>query len=255
MMPLENEHFVMANKCLEFCQALASQGQKFSFSLNTGCNFNFSLDTKEKSTSLDTSMVSTLQQSMKKKLSPSQLMRNMKRKQDFLKLKSEKSKTVLSQQNKNPFLCNQCEYSFKLKNDLENHIENMHKVGRSSEHIEQLDGHIEVSVPLANSTCKDGFKTPNDQLNKPVKDYNDSSHALKAITPTKDGPEIEMIHKRIQELDPKMLETMSEKELSDLNAKIFRSVTCEMQLRRKPPCDISYLKLAVSKIIKKHMKA
>ena len=133
----------MANKCLEFCQTLASQGQKFFFSLNTACNFNYSLDTKEKSTSLDTSMVSTLQQSMKKKLSPSQLRRNMKRKQDFLKLKSEKSKTM----------------------------------------------------------------------------------------------------------------AMSEKELSDLNAKIFRLVTCEMQLKRKPPCDISYLKLAVSKIIKKHMKA
>ena len=137
------------------------------------------------------------------------------------------------------------------KNNLENHIENMHKVKRSSEHIEQLDGHIEVSVPSANSAFKDGFKNPN----KPIEDNNDSSHAPKVITQTKDGPEIEMIHNRIKEIDPKMLETLCEKELSDLNAKIFRSVTCEMQLKRKPPCDISYLKLAVSKIIKKHMKA
>ena len=251
MMSSEGEHFVMANKCLEFCQALASQGQKFSFSLTTGCNFNFSLDTKENNTSLESSRVTTFQHSVKKKLSPSQLRRNMKRKQDFLKQKSEKSKTLQSKQNWNPFLCNQCDYVFKSKNDLENHIENMHKVKRSSEHIEQLDGHIEVSVPSANSTFKDGFKNPN----KPIEDNNDSSHAPTAITQTKDGPEIEMIHNRIKEIDPKMLETMCEKELSDLNAKIFRSVTCEMQLKRKPPCDISYLKLAVSKIMKKHMKA
>ena len=95
----------MGNKCLEFCQALASQGQKFSFSLTISSNFMFSLDTKEKNTSLDTrekdssldtSMVRTLQHSVKRKLSPSQLKRNMKRKPDFLNKKSENAMTVQS---------------------------------------------------------------------------------------------------------------------------------------------------------------
>ena len=83
------DEFVMANKCLEFCQALASHRQKFSFSLNVGSNFSFSLDTREKPTSLDTSKVDTLQRGMKKKLSPSQVRRNLKRKGDYLRKKSE----------------------------------------------------------------------------------------------------------------------------------------------------------------------
>ena len=140
----------MGNKCLEFCQALANQGQKFSFSLTIGSNFMFSLDNKEKDTSLDTrekdssldiSMVTTLQHSVKRKLSPSQLRRNMKRKQDFLNKKSENAMTVQSAKNKNLFLCNQCDHFFKSDNDLDNHMDTMHKVKIPSEHIEQLDGH------------------------------------------------------------------------------------------------------------------
>ena len=33
----------LAIKCMEFCQALASQGTKFSFNLTTGPQFSFSL--------------------------------------------------------------------------------------------------------------------------------------------------------------------------------------------------------------------
>ena len=40
-----------AIKCMEFCQALASQGTKFSFNLTTGLQFSFSLDTREFETS------------------------------------------------------------------------------------------------------------------------------------------------------------------------------------------------------------
>ena len=69
----EDEQFVMGNKCLEFCQALASHGQKFSFSLNIGSNFSFSLDTREMHTSLDNNEETTLQKSVKKKLIPSQV--------------------------------------------------------------------------------------------------------------------------------------------------------------------------------------
>jgi hypothetical protein len=93
----------MRNKCLEFCQALATHGQKFSFSLNIGSNFSFSLDTRELLTSLDAIRMTTIQKGMKKKLSPSQVRRNLKRKEDFLKKKSENSLNVQSQQK--AFMC------------------------------------------------------------------------------------------------------------------------------------------------------
>ena len=140
MPPAGDENFVMTNKCLEFCQALASQGQKFSFSLSIGSNFSFSLDTKEKFTSLDTRKVTTPLQYMKKKLSPSQVRRNVKRKEEFLKRKSGNSKTLQSEQKK----CNQCDNRFKSENDLQIHKENIHEEIKLPENTEQLDGQTEL---------------------------------------------------------------------------------------------------------------
>ena len=144
------DEFVMANKCLELCQALASHGQKFSFSLNIGSNFSFSLDTREKPTSRDTSKVDTLQKGMKKKLSPSQVRRNLKRKEDYLRKKSKNSMTVQSQPYKKAFMCDQCENVFKTENNLNIHMDKTHDGKESFENIEQLDGH--VSLPLDSST-------------------------------------------------------------------------------------------------------
>ena len=56
----------LASKCMDFCQALANQGQAFNFSLTIGPDFSFSLDTRRKSTS----------PGIKKKASPSTLRRN-----------------------------------------------------------------------------------------------------------------------------------------------------------------------------------
>ena len=36
------------SECMDFCQALASQGHSFHFSLKMGPNFTFSLDTRGK---------------------------------------------------------------------------------------------------------------------------------------------------------------------------------------------------------------
>ena len=36
----------LASQCMAFCQALASKGQTFSFTLNVGSTFIFSLDTR-----------------------------------------------------------------------------------------------------------------------------------------------------------------------------------------------------------------
>ena len=79
----------MAIKCMEFCQALTSQGVKFSFNLYTGTGFSFTLDTKE--SGKPTSVVAKKRRK-KKKLSPSDVRRNERRRQEFLKRKSEGAK-------------------------------------------------------------------------------------------------------------------------------------------------------------------
>ena len=108
-MPIEgDEQFVIGNKCLEFCQALTSHGQKFSFSLNIGSNFSFSQNTKVMLTSLDASKVTILQKGMKNKLSPSQVRRKLKRKEELLRRKSKNSMTEQLQQDEKDFMCDQC---------------------------------------------------------------------------------------------------------------------------------------------------
>ena len=59
-------------KCMEFCQALASQGQVFNFSLSVGPSFSFSLDTTRSEAPRT-----------KKKPSPSTLRRNARRREEF----------------------------------------------------------------------------------------------------------------------------------------------------------------------------
>ena len=85
--PSNGEDSTLAIKCMDFCHALASQGMAFSFSLSVGSGFSFSLDAREKkkATSVATEEVK------KKKLSPSKVRRNAKRRQEFLKRKSETS--------------------------------------------------------------------------------------------------------------------------------------------------------------------
>ena len=70
----------LSQKCLDFCQALERQGRTFSFNLNLGPSFSFSLDTREKENTTNTMV--------KKKASPSSLRRNARRKEEFLKRKT-----------------------------------------------------------------------------------------------------------------------------------------------------------------------
>ena len=49
--PASGDAFLVA-KCLEFCQALSSQGQVFNISISTGSGFSFSLDTRSKAEAL-----------------------------------------------------------------------------------------------------------------------------------------------------------------------------------------------------------
>ena len=67
----------LASKCMDFCTALASQGQTFHFSLNMGPTFSFSLDTRGKATIGP----------VKKQESPSTQRRNARRREEFLSKK------------------------------------------------------------------------------------------------------------------------------------------------------------------------
>ena len=64
----------LASQCMAFCQALASKGQIFSFTLKVGSSFAFSLDTRGNGTSSLT----------KKRKSPSTRRRNARRRAEFL---------------------------------------------------------------------------------------------------------------------------------------------------------------------------
>jgi hypothetical protein len=68
----------LTTQCLDFCQALASQGKDFNFSLKIGSNFSFSLDTRE------TTPSAKVEVRKKKKPSPSSLRRNAERREAFL---------------------------------------------------------------------------------------------------------------------------------------------------------------------------
>ena len=78
MTAVSDVNLPLVSKCMDFCQALASQGQAFNFSIVIGPNFSFSLDTRSKA---------MLESGTKKRASPSTLRRNAKRREEFAKKK------------------------------------------------------------------------------------------------------------------------------------------------------------------------
>ena len=114
--PASGDAFLVA-KCLEFCQALSSQGQVFNISISTGSGFSFSLDTRSKAS--------------KKKASPSTLRRNAKRREEFLaKKKQQSSPTTDSGGDEavaEALKCDQCEYVGASEKGLKQHMRMKHK--------------------------------------------------------------------------------------------------------------------------------
>ena len=111
----------LATKCMEFCNALASQGLAFSFTLSVGPDFSFSLDARERKQA-----AKVLTAEVKKKLSPSQVRRNARRRQEFLKRKAEtngKEQVVEAKTLK----CDQCDKQFKSESGLKIHMGKSHK--------------------------------------------------------------------------------------------------------------------------------
>ena len=105
----------LASKCMDFCQALANQGEVFNFSLSVGSNFSFYLDTRSEARkkSLRT-----------KKPSPSTLRRNARRRQEYLNKKQSPvavnhiaEVTAVSVAS----LCDLCDYKAASEKGLKTH--------------------------------------------------------------------------------------------------------------------------------------
>ena len=126
---MSGENSDLASQCMAFCQALASKGQNFSFTLNVGPSFTFSLDTRGDGSSTRS----------KKRKSPSALRRNARRRAEFLQKnpvpsterKSSEKKSAPEKEaedrNKKVFKCDQCDHDFKSENGLKIHVGKSHK--------------------------------------------------------------------------------------------------------------------------------
>ena len=121
MAAVEEVNLPLLSKCLDFCQALASQGHVFNLSVAIGPSFSFSLDTRSKA-------VVSQDQGTKKKPSPSTLRRNAKRRDEFLARKQQKpSPRISSDQATAEIKCDQCKYVAASEKGLRQHIQMKHK--------------------------------------------------------------------------------------------------------------------------------
>ena len=77
----------LTSQCMAFCQALASKGRPFNFTLNVDNSFLFSLDTRGDNPSTSSNV---------KKKSPSTLRRNARRRAEFLNKKLVASTVITS---------------------------------------------------------------------------------------------------------------------------------------------------------------
>ena len=121
-MTAECENPILATKCLDFCQALSSQGVAFNFSLSIGSTFSFSLDTRVKA---------PVSQVTKKRSSPSTLRRNARRKEEFLKKKQDPASVGNSSEetvgDSQLPTCKHCEYKATSEKGLRQHIRMKHR--------------------------------------------------------------------------------------------------------------------------------
>jgi hypothetical protein len=151
----------LTTQCLAFCQALASQGMAFTFSLAVGSTFNFSLDIKKDS--LETKKETISAKKKKKKHSPSTLKRNFERRKKFLNKESEKEKLKAAMDQFDDadkatkdseatasFNCDLCDYKGGSTISLRIHISRKHK------DIPQVDGESSVSCRLSDRYWNEG---------------------------------------------------------------------------------------------------
>ena len=165
----------LASKCMDFCQALASQGLPFHFSLNMGPDFTFSLDTRGKAGAVPVK---------KKKVSPSTQRRNARRREEFLLKKRQRLSTVDAPVEKATvpqFSCDQCDYTNVSEKGLRQHIRMKHR-------REQLENQLQKSSSPATPEslrCSTGvtslFSSPA-AGRRPVPTVMDLSHLTTNVT-------------------------------------------------------------------------
>ena len=158
MNTVTSEKDSLASKCMAFCQALASQGQVFNFSLSVGPDFTFSLDTRSKGVK---------SQVVKKKASPSTLRRNARRREEFMAKKQQSSPSRISSGDNDAAKapkCDQCEYEAVSEKGQRQHIRMKHKepepvteqpateILRSRK---ESRGSLDCSISLLSSTRED----------------------------------------------------------------------------------------------------
>ena len=146
MTAVDEVNSALVSKCMDFCQALATQGQAFHFSVAIGPSFSFSLDTRSKALEGP---------GTKKKVSPSTLRRNAKRREEFLKkrISSDRSSSEDAAATSSVLNCDQCDYKATSEKGLKQHMRMKHRPPSTPE---KLRGWNEVvrspnSSPLLNS--------------------------------------------------------------------------------------------------------
>ena len=182
---MTDEDSSLASKCMAFCQALASQGQSFNFSISIGSDFSFSLDTRSKAIT---------SQGTKKMASPSTLRRNVRRREEFIAKKQQESSTRISGDNSaaaKELKCDQCEYVAASEKGLRQHIRMKHKeVLRSSDESREP---LDCSSPLLSNTreelchnCESPFSTGHQ--------CEDSSSGFEVVKERPHGPVTGLAH-------------------------------------------------------------
>ena len=143
----------LASKCMAFCQALASQGQVFNFSLSLGPDFTFSLDSRSKGVKSPV---------IKKKASPSTLRRNARRREEFMAKKQQSSPSRIPSGDNDAAKaprCDQCEFEAVSEKGLRQHIRMKHKEPEPATEIlrsrKEPRGSLDCSISLLSSTCED----------------------------------------------------------------------------------------------------
>ena len=133
--PVVREESSLASQCMEFCQALSSQGKAFSFSMKIGDSFSFSLDTKEKAPAPQA-----------RKVSPSTQMRNDLRRQKYLASKTKIQNEALEAaadipvSKKCSVTCDICGHKTWTDKGMKLHKRNKHE-------LSQIDGNTSIVEP------------------------------------------------------------------------------------------------------------
>ena len=209
----------LAAKCLEFCQALASQRSTFNFSLTLGTSFSFSLSTQEKEAPATANT--------RKKPSPSTQRRNLKRKELYLE-KMKPFSPATKECKEVVYKCDDCELESTLENGVSVHMEEVHRkdytemdVETNHDKIPQIDGGVDEEA------VEDDAKVKN------------------------------LIKDKIKQFETAKLRNMSKKELSDVEIEISKDVMIRMlqlKLFHTVNCGASNIKAIVNDIIKDYMK-